>query len=120
MGIRDQLIVIIQSEMGRTPWYNEMGGKDHWSVGSWMAMGRGIQGNRVIGGTEIHPETGVDQSPTLIDPIHLQASATGIKIKPQHIHAALRDLVGISQHEYAQRFPLNVPDHEVLAGLWGT
>src|SRR5262249_10991239 len=30
--IRDQLVVVIQSEMGRTPNYNAGNGKDHWSI----------------------------------------------------------------------------------------
>ena len=29
LGIRDKLVVVIQSEMGRTPDYNKGNGKDH-------------------------------------------------------------------------------------------
>ena len=52
LKIRDKLVIIIQSEMGRTPTYNKGRGKDHWSIGSIMFMGKGIQGNRVIGATD--------------------------------------------------------------------
>ena len=52
LKIRDKLVVVIQSEMGRTPHYNKGDGKDHWSIGSIMFMGQGIQGNRVIGATD--------------------------------------------------------------------
>ena len=52
LQIRDKLVVIMQSEMGRTPTYNKGNGKDHWSVGSIMFMGPGIQGNRVVGATD--------------------------------------------------------------------
>ena len=52
LKIRDQLVVIVQSEMGRTPNYNNGNGKDHWSIGSIMFLGRGIKGNRVIGATD--------------------------------------------------------------------
>ena len=52
LKIRDQLVVIVQSEMGRTPNYNAGNGKDHWSIGSVMFLGRGIKGNRVIGATD--------------------------------------------------------------------
>ncbi|HXX95026.1 MAG TPA: DUF1501 domain-containing protein, partial [Planctomycetota bacterium] len=38
LKIRDQLVVVIQSEMGRTPNYNQGNGKDHWSVGSIMFL----------------------------------------------------------------------------------
>ena len=31
LKIRDRLVVVMQSEMGRTPTYNKGNGKDHWS-----------------------------------------------------------------------------------------
>src|SRR5207249_5644522 len=52
LKIRDQLVVVVQSEMGRTPNYNAGNGKDHWSIGSVMFLGRGITGDRVIGATD--------------------------------------------------------------------
>src|SRR4051812_30866812 len=52
LNIRDRLVIIVQSEMGRTPTYNNGNGKDHWSIGSVMFLGRGIRGNRVIGATD--------------------------------------------------------------------
>ena len=118
LGIRDRLIVIIQSEMGRTPWYNQTGGKDHWSVTSMMALGPGITGNRVIGGTHINAESGVDQSPNLIDPTTLDVSPTGQKIRPEHIHTALRELLMIDQHPLALQFPLKVTPETRLLGLF--
>ena len=52
MKLREQLVVVVQSEMGRTPTYNNGNGKDHWSIGSIMFLGPGITGNRVIGATD--------------------------------------------------------------------
>ncbi|MCH5377282.1 MAG: DUF1501 domain-containing protein, partial [Planctomycetes bacterium] len=52
LQIREKLVVIVQSEMGRTPDYNQGNGKDHWSIGSIMFLGPGITGNRVIGATD--------------------------------------------------------------------
>lgn len=52
LKIRDKLVVVIQSEMGRTPTYNKQNGKDHWSIGSIMFLGPRIKGNRVIGATD--------------------------------------------------------------------
>ena len=118
MNLRDRLIVIIQSEMGRTPWYNETGGKDHWSVTSMMALGAGITGNRVIGGTQIHSENGFDQAPQLIDPLTLDNSVTGIRMRPEHIQSAQRQLLGIQSHPFAQLYPLRVPAEENLSGLF--
>src|SRR5690349_3842842 len=52
LGLRERLVVIIQSEMGRTPNYNKGNGKDHWSIGSAMFLGPNIKGDRVIGATD--------------------------------------------------------------------
>ena len=120
LNLRDRLIVIIQSEMGRTPWYNSTGGKDHWSVTSMMALGPGIEGNRVIGGTMVDSETGFDQSPKLIDPTTLQENSMGIKVRPEHIQQAQRELLGIADHPYAQKFALGLSSNEELQCLFNT
>ena len=118
MGIRDQLVIVIQSEMGRTPWYNSTGGKDHWSVTSMMALGPGITGDRVIGGTQIDAESGHEQSPRLIEPSTLSVSDEGIRVRPEHIQRALREALGFADHPLAARFPLKVPEAERLVGLF--
>lgn len=112
LQIRDKLVIIMQSEMGRTPNYNKNNGKDHWSIGSVMFMGRGIKGNRVIGAT--------DEKQFLI-PINPKSLATdtenGIRVRPEHIHAALRKFAGIDKHAFSKRFPLKVLDEEFLQGF---
>lgn len=112
LRIRDKLVVIIQSEMGRTPNYNKGSGKDHWSIGSIMFMGQGIEGNRVIGAT--------DEKQFLV-PVNPQSLATdpenGIRVRPEHIHASLREFVGIDNHAFSKQFPLGIPDNERLHGL---
>ena len=114
LKIRDKLVVIIQSEMGRTPNYNKNNGKDHWSIGSVMFMGRGIKGNRVIGAT--------DEKQFLV-PINPKSLSTdkekGIRVRPEHLHTALRELAGIDNHKFAKRFPLKVLDEQKLNGFWG-
>ncbi len=109
LQIRDKLVIVMQSEMGRTPSYNKNDGKDHWSIGSMMFMGRGIQGNRVIGAT--------DEKQFLV-PINPQSLATdgeeGIRVRPEHIHTTLRRFAGIDDHEFSERFLLKVPDEERL------
>jgi uncharacterized protein (DUF1501 family) len=47
----DDTMVMVFSEMGRTPKLNEQAGKDHWPVTSCMFLGAGVRGNRVLGGT---------------------------------------------------------------------
>ncbi len=114
LGIRDRLVIVVQSEMGRTPTYNNGNGKDHWSIGSIMFLGKGIRGNRVLGATDerqfhvpIHPQTlACDRQ-------------NGVRVRPEHIHTALRELAGIGDHAFSRRFPLGVADNERLRGLWG-
>ncbi len=114
LKIRDQLVIIVQSEMGRTPTYNNGNGKDHWSIGSIMFLGRGIQGNRVIGATD------EKQFHVPIDPQTLACDREkGVRVRPEHIHTALREFAGIADHPFSKKFPLGVLDKEKLLGLWG-
>ncbi|MFN5622886.1 MAG: DUF1501 domain-containing protein, partial [Planctomyces sp.] len=111
----ERLVVIAQSEMGRTPNYNNGNGKDHWSVGSIMFLGPQIQGDRVIGATDdgqfavrLNPQT-----------LALQPS-DGLQLRPEHIHQALRQFAGIDQHPFSLRFPLGVAPEQQLQQLWST
>ena len=114
LKLRDQLVIVIQSEMGRTPTYNAGNGKDHWSIGSIMFLGRGIQGNRVIGATD------EKQFAVPLDPKTLATDADkGLRIRPEHIHESLRELAGIADHPFSKKFPLGLKDEEKLVGLFG-
>ena len=113
LKIRDKLVVVVQSEMGRTPTYNNNDGKDHWSIGSIMFLGPGITGNRVIG------ETDEEQFIVPVNPGTLQLDKeNGIRVRPETIHTALRQLAGIEQHEFADRFPLKVAEADRLTNFW--
>src|SRR5215217_5640236 len=97
LKIRDKLVVVVQSEMGRTPTYNNGNGKDHWSIGSIMFLGRGIKGNRVIGATD------EQQFHVPIDPVSLALDREkGVRVRPEHIHTALREFAGIADHEFSK------------------
>src|SRR5262245_1996226 len=114
LKIREQLVVVVQSEMGRTPNYNSGNGKDHWSIGSIMFMGRGIKGNRVIGATD------EKQFAVPLDPKTLKLDKEmGIRVRPEHIHEALREYAGIADHPLSKKFPLGVTEKELLRGFWG-
>jgi hypothetical protein len=114
LKIRDRLVVIAQSEMGRTPKYNAGNGKDHWSIGSILFLGRGIRGDRVIGATD------EKQLHFPLDPKTLACDREkGIRARPEHIHDALRDLAGIAGHPFSRRFSLGVAEEERLRGFWG-
>jgi Protein of unknown function (DUF1501) len=114
LGIREKLVVVIQSEMGRTPNYNKGNGKDHWSIGSIMFLGKGIRGDRVIGATD------EKQFLVPIDPKSLALDKEkGVRVRPEHVHLALQELAGIQDHAFAKQFPLGVTEKEKLQGLWG-
>ena len=113
LKIREKLVVIIQSEMGRTPTYNSGNGKDHWSIGSIMFLGPGIAGNRVIGATD---------EKQLLVPINPKTLAIdkeqGIRARPEHIHLALREFAGIQGHPFSKQFPLEVAANDQLQDFW--
>ena len=114
LEIRDKLVVIIQSEMGRTPNYNNGNGKDHWSISSIMFLGPGIVGNRLIGATDEKQQlVPIDPQTLKIDPVG------GIRVRPEHIHQSLREFASIENHPLSQRFPLQVPEKEKLCRLIG-
>lgn len=103
-GVADKVVVVIGSDFGRTPGYNDTNGKDHWSITSYMVMGAGVTGNRVVGATTArhHPHT--------IHPETLALDESGIRITPTHIHKELRRLAGITDDELANKFPLTAED----------
>jgi hypothetical protein len=113
LKIREKLVVIMQSEMARTPNYNQGNGKDHWSIGSIMFMGTGISGDRVIGNT--------DEQQRLV-PLNLDTLALdpeqGVRVRPEHIHQSLRELAGIQDHEFCKQFPLGLNADQRIANLW--
>jgi hypothetical protein len=79
-----------------------------------MFLGRGIRGNRVIGATDAQQ---------FHVPLNARTLATdrqnGIRVRPEHIHTALREFAGIADHAFSRRFPLGVADNERLRGLLG-
>jgi hypothetical protein len=114
LQIREKLVVIAQSEMGRTPTYNNGHGKDHWSIGSILFLGPGIQGNRVVGATD------EGQFAVPLDPQTLAGNPDrGIRVRPEHIHEALRQFAGIADHPHSRQFPLGMKPDEQLRNLWG-
>lgn len=113
LKLRDKLVVIVQSEMGRTPTYNGGNGKDHWSIGSAMFLGPGIKGNRVIGATD------AKQFARTVNPQTLALDDKGIRVRPEQVHEALRQFAGIDKHALAKKFPLGVKSGELLRDFWG-
>jgi hypothetical protein len=108
LGIADKVAVVMGSDFGRTPGYNNGNGKDHWPISSMMMMGPGIPGNRVIGGTDDRHNL------FLVDPVTLQATgrpdeAEGVRLGIADVHRALRQLGGVPD-EMKAAFPLSGAD----------
>lgn len=103
MGVRDNVVITVGSDFGRTPRYNDGNGKDHWAITSMMVMGNingtPIPGNRVVG------ETTYDHNPIEVNPTTLEPGS-GVRITPAHMQSALRRLAGIHENEVVQQFPL--------------
>jgi uncharacterized protein (DUF1501 family) len=49
-SLAEETVVVVMSEMGRTPHINAQKGKDHWAHTSALLIGPGITGGRSVGG----------------------------------------------------------------------
>lgn len=102
----DDTVVLVVSEMGRTPKLNDTGGKDHWPVTSAMVIGGGLPGGRVLGGTDdaLYGRTVDLQTGALDD--------AGVQIQYGNFAAGLLDAVGVDAATY-------LPDAEPFRALCG-
>lgn len=109
LGLGDRLVVFVASDFGRTPWYNEGDGKDHWPITSSIVMKRSATwGNGVIG------ESDEGHDALALDPITLEpVSSGGVVPTPAHVHRALRKIAGLDGHPIAQKFEFDVPQLDV-------
>jgi hypothetical protein len=109
LGISDRLVVQVTSDVGRTPWYNGSNGKNHWSNGSaWIMMANQPWTDRSVG------LSGPAHEKLDIDPVTLQPSATGERLRTAHVQVALRRILGIDQTALAGQYPLDVPEIDLL------
>jgi hypothetical protein len=111
-GVWGKVVIIVGSDFGRTPGYNSGNGKDHWSITSMLLMGKGIPGDTVIGKTtDRHNPFNIDQN--TLAPVE---GAAGVRLKPGHVHRALRRLAGIDQNPIVTRFPIKEKEELALFG----
>jgi hypothetical protein len=67
--LADETVVVVLSEMGRTPGLNAEAGKDHWPWTSAMLLGAGVRGGQVLGAHDDgFAGAGVDRATGALDP----------------------------------------------------
>jgi hypothetical protein len=103
-SLADETVVVVFSEMARTPTLNADNGKDHWPVTSALVVGPGIDGGRTVGGFDdlFYGES--------IDPSTGETSSKGVEIMAGNFGATLLQLADIDPSEW-------VPGFEPLPGL---
>ena len=100
-GIADRLVLVMGSDFGRTNYYNDAAGKDHWPIGSFVVMEKNQRWtNRVVGETDALHYAHRTSPATL-----LRDDAGGTLIRPRHVHKALRRYLGVEHSEGSRRFP---------------
>lgn len=104
LGIAERIVMVVMSDFGRTPHYNDTNGKDHWPISSAMVMERGAPwGNRMVGATD------GGHNVMAIDPLSLQpdSSNNGKIIYPKHVMQSLREYLGVADQAVAAPFQFN-------------
>lgn len=95
-------VVVVTSEMARTPAFNGTGGRDHWPYTSMMMMGPGVAGGRVFGGyTDLYTGLGVGPGG---EPDPSQAG-----ISAESLGATLLTLGGVDPEEYLRSGASPIP-----------
>jgi uncharacterized protein (DUF1501 family) len=107
-SLADETVVVVLSEMARTPTYNGDFGRDHWSYTSMLLFGPGLDSGRVVGayddsfyGKKIDPGSGeVDDT-------------GGVDMHAATVGATLMEMVDIDYAEF-------VPGYQSIPGFLNT
>ena len=84
-GMLESTLVVIYSEMGRTPKINSKYGRDHWGTAWSIALGGcGIQGSAVIGKTNDEGTKVVDREVDAAHLFHTYLRAVGLDSTANH------------------------------------
>jgi hypothetical protein len=87
--LKERLVLVVASEMGRHPKLNAWGGKDHWTWTTTMLMGSGIRGGHSVGGLDAY---GRGQR---VDLGTGDVSDAGVALTPGHLGATVLTLAGL-------------------------
>ena len=104
LKLADRLMLVIGSDFGRTNFYNDADGKDHWPIGSYIVMeNKPNWGNRVVGATDkLHFAIPINPKSLKRD------RKNGVNILPSHVHLALRKYLNLDTFANDAGFRLNV------------
>jgi uncharacterized protein (DUF1501 family) len=92
-SLADETIVVVLSEMGRTPQLNSSDGKDHWPYTSVLLIGSEFSG-RVIGGFDDY------YYGLLVDPDTGEPTDKGLDISAASLGATLLDMLNVDPGEH--------------------
>lgn len=92
--LADETVVVVLSEMGRTPLLNAGAGKDHWHATSAFLIGAGLNGGRTIGAFDPNFAPGTVNFETG------EADPEGDYIQPMNLGATLLTLGGVDPAEW--------------------
>jgi hypothetical protein len=93
-ALLDETLVVVLSEMGRTPRLNNESGKDHWPVTSALLLGAGVRGGRVIGATGDRLDArSIDLQSGLLDD-------NGKQLQASNLVAGVLEAVGVDPEPY--------------------
>jgi hypothetical protein len=103
LGIANRLTVVVSSDFGRTPHYNDQDGKDHHPIGSMIVMRKNASwANRTVGMTD------AGHNAMRVNPRSLQAdNNNGTIIYPKHTHKALQGMLGIESFAQSVGWGIN-------------
>ncbi len=111
MGLADRLIVLVGSDFGRTPRYNDGNGKDHWPINSAILMKKNeAWTNRAVGASdEGHNALSINPATLAVD-----GGSSGETVRPAHVQKALRQIGGVSGSQPDSDFQLDAPFIDIL------
>lgn len=106
-NVQDKVTVVVGSDFGRTPWYNDGNGKDHHNVTSYMLFGADVAGGTQINATNALVEAKLVNA-------DLSPNSNGLLMTPSHLHRAMRRKAGLMQAEIALQFPVDAEDVDIF------
>lgn len=95
-GLLDRTLVVVLSEMGRTPKLNAGKGKDHWAHTSELVIGAGVRGGLTLGATDERVESmKIDLATGEALGAGHDESAPGEKLRYDHFAAGILTHMGV-------------------------